>query len=95
MDTNIIKALFDAKVDEVMRLANYFNFKNHPSIFNILELRKWFIGAETPEKMHVDSHFIGLNNTIAGLLHIGTEEGRILYQKINEAKVLCDILYIK
>ena len=99
MNPDIIKALLDAKVDEITRLANWFhrktNMKNHPAVFNILELRKWLCFAEQPEKMKVDSHFIGLGNTMTDLLHMGGEEGQIMYQKINEAKVFCDILYIQ
>lgn len=99
MKIDIAKALLDAKVDEIVRLSKWFNNKSlmqsHPAVFNIMELRKWLCFAEKPEKMKVDSHLIGLGNTVADLLHMGGEEGIIMYQKINEAKVLCDIIYIQ
>lgn len=85
----LLKALLDAKTEEIKRLANYFDKQATSPIFNIEKLRDELIGDDI-NWMKVENHCIGFQNTVRGLLHTTTDYvGQdILFDKANEAYTL-------
>jgi hypothetical protein len=90
---DILKALLDAKMQEVNSLAHYFNCEAHIAIFELNNLNKEFIlndGIPNVETINRYSKSYSLKRN--SLLDGNTLGGTLVYQKAVEAEVICNLL---
>lgn len=93
-DSNLHRALIDAKIEEINCLANYFNAQNFPQIINLNELRISLLD-EFPSHQKINELFEKFSNTNVDLLISKQESGRILFQKFSEVEAMCTILFVE
>lgn len=89
-DPNYVKALFDAKMQEVNQLADYFDKKDKASISCLNRLNEMFL-SDAFETVQYNSLNAGFKNSKSELLLDKTSGGITLYVKATEAFTLCEI----
>lgn len=90
-DPNVVRALLDAKVQEVNQLADYFKAKDKAVIACLNRINEMLID-DSFEASQYNSQNFGYGNSKSELLSGKTLGGIILYTKTSEAKALSEIL---
>ena len=88
-DPNFVKALLDAKMQEVNQLADYFNAKDKASIKSLNLLNKMLI-EDTLDARKYEGLMINFTDTKAELLYGNSAGGITLYLRSAEVIALCD-----
>lgn len=92
INVNLLKAKFDAKVQEVKSLATALSKENTSAVANCDLLNEHFLEAK-PSRVQINNHLMGLKNTINESLSECTDQGNALYEKLCEAQCLAMQIY--